>query len=129
MATGRDADDLVFGATADQSFYPSSVRRRALAGWGWKYTRGGPQSTLVQAREDALTPIGLHEARHTFASVMIAAGCNAKALSKIMGHASIAITFDVYGHLMPGGESEARERVDSYLAGFDGGSRLRAVGE
>lgn len=53
-----------------------------------------------------LDPIGLHESRHTFASLMIASGVNAKALSKIMGHASISITFDVYGHLMPGGESE-----------------------
>jgi integrase len=58
---------------------------------------------------------------------MIAAGCNAKALSKIMGHSSISISFDVYGHLMPGGESEARERVDSYLDALDGGPRLRAV--
>jgi len=45
-----------------------------------------------------------------------------------MGHATIAITFDVYGHLMPGGEDEARERVDGYLERLDGGPRLRAVG-
>jgi integrase len=84
---------------------------------------------LVEARQDPLEPIGLHEARHTFASLMIAAGVNAKALSMIMGHATIAITFDVYGHLMPGGEDEARERVDGYLERLDGGPRLRAVGE
>lgn len=35
----------------------------------------------MRAREDALEPIGLHECRHTFASLMIAAGVNAKALS------------------------------------------------
>ena len=39
---------------------------------------------------------------HSFASLMIAAGVNAKALSTFMGHASIAITLDRYGHLMPG---------------------------
>jgi hypothetical protein len=36
---------------------------------------------------------------------------------------------DVYGHLMPGGEDEARERVDSYLDRLDGGRpTLTAVG-
>lgn len=35
---------------------------------------------------------------------MIAAGVNAKALSTFMGHATIAITLNRYGHLMPGSE-------------------------
>ncbi len=64
-----------------------------------------------------LQPIGLHECRHTFASLMIAAGVNTKALSTYIGHASIAITMDRYGHLMPGSEAEAAERLDAYLKG------------
>lgn len=43
----------------------------------------------------------LHEARHTFASLMIAAGVNAKALATFMGHHSINITLDLTGILMP----------------------------
>ena len=46
----------------------------------------------------------MHECRHTFASLMIAAGVNAKALSVYMGHSNIGITMDHYGHLMPGNE-------------------------
>jgi integrase len=57
----------------------------------------------------------LHECRHTFASLMIAAGVNAKALSTYMGHAGIQITLDLYGHLMPGNESEAAAQLDAYL--------------
>ena len=38
---------------------------------------------------------------------MIAAGVNAKALSAYMGHSSITMTLDRYGHLMPGLEGEA----------------------
>ena len=64
-----------------------------------------------------LSPIGLHEARHTFASLMIAAGVNAKALSTYIGHASVTITYDRYGHLMPGNEEQAAALLDSYLAG------------
>jgi integrase len=63
-----------------------------------------------------LDPIGLHEAGHTFASLMIAAGVNAKALSTYMGHSSITITLDRYGHLMPGNEEQAAGLLDAYLA-------------
>jgi integrase len=98
METARAGDDLVFGYTAVRSFHPSTVRHRALAAW--------------KGRE----PITLHEARHTYASLMIAAGVNAKALSTYMGHSSITVTFDLYGHLMPGNEEEAAGRLDAYLA-------------
>jgi integrase len=47
---------------------------------------------------------------------MIAAGVNAKALSSYMGHSSIQITYDRYGHLMPGNEEEAARLLDTYLA-------------
>jgi integrase len=57
----------------------------------------------------------LHQARHTYASFMIAAGVNAKALSTFMGHSSIKVTFDLYGHLMPGTEAEAAALLDTYL--------------
>jgi hypothetical protein len=33
-----------------------------------------------------------------------------------MGHSSVTITYDRYGHLMPGNESEAAELLDDYLA-------------
>ncbi len=32
-----------------------------------------------------------------------------------LGHASVTITFDRYGHLMPGNETEAAARLDAYL--------------
>jgi integrase len=63
-----------------------------------------------------LEPITLHECRHAAASFAIAAGVNAKTLSTYMGHANIAITFDLYGHLMPGNEGEAAVLLDAYLA-------------
>ena len=34
-----------------------------------------------------------------------------------MGHATIQMTFDRYGHLMPGSRDEARRRLDAYLSG------------
>jgi hypothetical protein len=40
---------------------------------------------------------------------------NVKALSTYMGHSSITITLDRYGHLMPGSEDEAAGLLDAYL--------------
>jgi integrase len=98
LRSGRHVG-LVFGTRAAQPFTPSNIRKRANAAW----MRAG------------LQPIGLHECRHTFASLMIAAGVNAKALGAYMGHSSVTITYDRYGHLMPGNETEAAELLDAYL--------------
>jgi integrase len=89
---------LVFGAGA-MPFSASSLYERSLRAW----------------RKAGLEPICLHNCRHTFASLMIAAGVNAKALQTFMGHANISITLDRYGHLMPGAEDEAAEMLDAYL--------------
>ena len=79
-------------------------------------------------RAAGLEPIGLHECRHTFASLMIAAGVNLKALQVFMGHASITVTLDLYGHLMPGSELEATRLADAYLDREIDGRRKRSWG-
>jgi integrase len=67
-------------------------------------------------RDAGLNPLGFHEARHTAASMFIAAGLNAKTVSTYLGHANIAVTFDRYGHLFPGSEAEGRGLLDAFLA-------------
>jgi hypothetical protein len=73
---------MVFG-NESSPFRPDVIRRRANAAW----------------KAAGMRAITLHECRHAFASLMIAAGVNAKALSTYMSHANIAITLDRYGHL------------------------------
>ena len=107
LLTRRDAG-LVFGSSEAQPFTPTAVRKRALTAW----------------RRAGLEPIGLHECRHTFASLLIAAGVNAKAITAYLGHASIQTTFDLYGHLMPGNENEAVAVVDAYLERSDTARRV-----
>jgi integrase len=46
--------------------------------------------------QDGLTP---HEMRHTAASLAISAGANVKAVQRMLGHASAAVTLDVYSDL------------------------------
>lgn len=102
------AGELVVGrGDGQRPFNDTSVAQRALKAW----------------RRASLEPITLHEARHTFASLMIAAGLNARALTAYMGHASVTITNDRYGHLMPG--TRMRRQPSSTLTS---GARTRAPG-
>jgi integrase len=104
-------DGLVFGRSSVSPFAPHTVTDRADAAW----------------KAAGLERIVLHEARHTFASLMIAAGVNIKALSTYCGDANIGITLDRYGHLMPGNEAEASELLDAYLERANTQARLAAV--
>ncbi len=61
------------------------------------------------------------------ASSCVRAGVNAKAITLYLGHSSIEVTFDRYGHLMPGNEAEAVERIDAYLERANSAARLAAL--
>jgi integrase len=63
----------------------------------------------------SIYPITLHECRHSYAAYMIAAGINTNALSTYMGHSTITITLDRYGHLLPGNEHQAATLLDNWL--------------
>ena len=110
-------EGLVFGTGPADPFKATSVGFRALTAWGWRRRKDETTGRLrwVKGSDEAVEPIKLHECRHTFASLMIAAGVNAKALSVYMGHANIGITQDLYGHLMPGNEDEAAGMLDAYV--------------
>jgi integrase len=96
---GPADETLVFG-DGERPFHAASLYRRADRAWA----KAGLEERLR-----------LHQARHTYASFMIAAGVNPKALSAFMGHSSIKVTFDLYGHLMPGTVQEAATLLDSFL--------------
>lgn len=103
--------DLVFATRGGRPFDPPTVVGRARRAW----QRAG------------LDRIGFHECRHTYAAFMIAAGVNPKALCTYMGHASITITLDRYGHLLPGNEHEAATMLDTFLDKADSASALTSA--
>jgi integrase len=76
------------------------VERRMASGDG--YVFGGENAARRMAergadamREAGIEPLAIHDARHTYASLMITAGVNAKALLEFIGHGSIKITLDL----------------------------------
>jgi integrase len=55
---------------------------------------------------------GLHSLRHTCASLWIENGMNPKRIQKLMGHSTIQMTFDTYGHLFTDAEGDQRAAED-----------------
>ena len=58
-----------------------------------------------------------HDLRHTHASMLIAANVPMKVISERLGHSSIKITMDVYGHLQPDAAIAAADTVDQVMFG------------
>ncbi len=57
--------------------------------------------------------IRFYDLRHTFASLLIQDGQSLAYVKDQLGHSSIKLTVDVYGHLVPGANREAVNRLPS----------------
>jgi integrase len=86
-------------------------------------TRNGKhmyQNTVGNALKRALERAGLdskkfsfHNLRHSAASLLLAMGVQPKVVQEILGHSSIAMTMNLYGHLFPGMQEDAMEKLDA----------------
>lgn len=119
LRTGCKGTDLVFGRTATEAFVSSTIDNGAKRAWAAANERERKAAESDGREPQLLAPLTMHECRHTFASLLIAAGTNPKAIQTFMGHSKIQTTFDTYGHLLPGSHDEVRARMDAYLAGGD----------
>ena len=84
--------------------------------------RGGPlrhgnfsRRVWPQLRRDAGLPdtVRIHDLRHTAASLLVAAGVHAKVVQQQLGHSSIVVTMDRYGHLYPDTLDDVAERLEA----------------
>ncbi|KPI23954.1 integrase family protein [Actinobacteria bacterium OV320] len=93
--------------------------KRALASAGVIPERkpGGP---YAESREN-----GMHALRHFYASVLLDAGENIKALAEYLGHSDPGLTLRVYAHLMPSSQERTRKAV---AAVFDTTKTMRHDG-
>ena len=78
--------DYVFSHLDGSPFYPDTVSKVF--------------ATII--KKAGLPHVRLHDLRHTHASLMLKQGVNPKIVSERLGHSSIAITMDVYSHVLPG---------------------------
>jgi integrase len=101
LACPKGALDLVFPTSNGTVQTLSNITNR---GWYPLLVAAGIVDEHGKAR------YGFHTLRHFFASLMIDQGCPMKRLQGMLGHSTMAMTSDTYGHLFPDPEGD-RERM------------------
>lgn len=74
---------------------------------------------MAQIDEEGLR---IHDMRHTCASMLIAAGAHPGHVREHLGHSSIRVTMDVYGHLYEDTEDEIAQRLQAIHRGLREGA-------
>ena len=114
---------------------PPSVRVRARHSLLLPPGRGGVLRAsnfrhrfwLPAVRAAGVDGLRVHDMRHTAAALAIAAGAHPKALQERLGHASIAMTLDRYGHLLPSLGQAVADELDRLGRGVTPTSGARVV--
>jgi integrase len=100
-ATGTDIPLWIFPSETGGLLHPHNIRDRVLYG------------LLTKAK---LRRVRFHDLRHTFASLLLQNGESPVYVKEQMGHSSIQVTVDCYGHLIPGGNKQAVDRLDTPIS-------------
>lgn len=68
-------------------------------------------------KNNNLPQIRFHDLRHTNASLMLAAGVSSKVAGNRLGHSKVAITLDLYSHVLESIDRDAAEKIDIIIQG------------
>jgi integrase len=74
-----------------------------------------------------LAGLRIHDLRHTYVSLMVAAGANPKEVSTWAGHSSVSFTLDRYGHLYDEHGDDVADRLDQLLTQRRPSAEIRAL--
>ena len=90
------SDDLVFRAPKGTILNPDNLYHRIF---------------LPVLAKAGIRKIRLHDLRHTFGSLLLQNGASIVYVKEQMGHSSIQVTVDIYGHLIPGANVHFVDRL------------------
>ncbi len=108
----REAQAAVEGKALSAWVFPAltDATKPLNASWFWRHV-WSPVLGKAKVRH-----IRVHDARHTYASMMLRRGVPIAYVSNQLGHSSIQVTVDLYGHFIPG---EDRHHVESMALAID----------
>jgi integrase len=130
--TAKSRRSVTLSATAERvlrDVRTAQAVERLRAGSAWQKTgyvfttelgmpcepRNALRALKDAAKQAGLPNIGLHTLRHSAAAVMLVNGVPLKVVSEVLGHASIGITGDIYGHVSPEVSRDALARLSEAL--------------
>jgi integrase len=94
-------DELVFRSSEGTILDPDNLYHRVF---------------LPVLAKAGIRKIRLHDLRHTFGSLLLQNGASIVYVKEQMGHSSIQVTVDIYGHLIPGANVCFVDRLDRVQA-------------
>jgi integrase len=71
-----------------------------------------PRHFKPALKEAKIKPIRFHDMRHTFTSLLIDQNENPKYIQEQLGHSTIQMTFDIYGHLINKTNQDSTTRLE-----------------
>ena len=83
---------------------------------GWMSAMCGESSSTC-SKPRKLPVMRIHDLRHSYATILLAAGEHPKVVQETLGHSSVQLTLDTYSHLLPdmGLKERAAARLDALL--------------
>ena len=75
----------------------------------------GEQRVRAQLHAAALLRIPLHGLRHSYASLALSSGADPRIVSGRLGHSTVALKLDIYGHVLPQQDQEAADRIAALI--------------
>lgn len=98
----------------DRSELAKRRRPEAEARGGTQLDPSNMRKVFHRLLTDAkLRRVRFHDLRHSFASLLLQQGESLAYVKEQMGHSSINVTVDIYGHLVPGGNRQAVDKLDA----------------
>jgi integrase len=104
-AKGKGREELLWPSLTGGYLAPPAARESWLAGAVARCQKADPTFPRVTA----------HALRHTAASLAISAGANPKVVQRMLGHASAAMTLDVYADLFESDLDTVADRLENML--------------
>ena len=78
---------------------------------------GSATAAEVQLDRAQLPVMRLYDLRHSSATLLLAAGVNAKVVSERLGHSTVRLTLDTYSHVLPSMRAEAADILGKLITG------------
>jgi integrase len=94
---------------------PDELLFRTPLGHMWNRNSAAGEWRRIREAAGLSEDVTLHTLRHTFASNLIASGCDVVTVQRALGHSQPSITLNVYSHLWPTAEDKTRAATADFM--------------
>lgn len=103
---------LVFRTSKGTPVCPENISKRVF-----RRALKNAEAKRAEEKQPQIGPVRWHDLRHTFGSMKLEQGENIYYVQRQMGHSSIQVTIDIYGHLLETRKPQAAAKTDALVFG------------